>query len=348
MLVKFSIDPNSLQKRDMPFTFTSLIEKWHFHGVLVNIDEIRAAIHANSSSFDPNIRDKLQGAIKQSSLRSTTVPKFRSSSLLSAGNNSVNWASLDDDISQLAKWSDKFELAVVNDKLAGQLGITHEPISEDIRHICGDVEPIRLDIADRSHAFANAHEISQAAIPEDSISRSIWDERFQRLAEYSSEIVIIDKYAVRSNNIAGVRAFIKHLDRDSVNCHLTIFSSLAQKNTNKAEQEIKRIRNDLLDSPPVRGIKKITVHLLPNEEHPHDRYIRFNRNVFSTARGITDAFKECVVPEEISCALLDDPKSSYSTQVKREKDLERKSACYSPANGSKKWLCKEEPCIIIP
>lgn len=361
MLVKFAIDPQSLMgdADTIINQMEALLNRWEFFGILLNFDEVEDTLATDRYSINLNVRDAWDTALRANEPSMAYAPEIYRTGHPDDSLDAGLWDVLSKqlDVQSIARKlaarrsEIDIDLAVLEKDTADVMGVLNRNAPLNLIDACGGVEPTGLASAHRSTKFQDAKRLSAEPIGKDTKRDMIWESRFQGLAAYSSEIVIIDKYAVRSHNIAGVRAFIKHLDRDSVSCHLTIFSSLArqrQNETNKADQEVKRIRKYLLDSPPVRGIKKITVHLLPDEEHPHDRYIRFNRNVFSTGRGITDAFKESVVSEEISCTLQDAPKSSYSAQAKRERDLERKSTCYSPTKGNNKWLCQEEPCIIIP
>ena len=62
------------------------------------------------------------------------------------------------------------------------------------------------------------------------------------------------------------------------------------------------------------------MRLLDPYEDFHDRYIRFDHNVFTTGKGLADAFKvgNSVQEESINCSLLDDDQAV--TKMKKEEN----------------------------
>ena len=344
MLVKFAIDPQTLHKEAKPLQFERLVEKWENLGVLVNADEIEDRLDS-LDSLDQNIRIQLEKIFK-----GDNPPSPRRYRFLDDDAPQVNWETLDDsNIGRLGAWGDVFELAVLNNELAHFIGALDSPLSTDKRQaMCGSVEPIGLAIADRARAFTQAYSISRRGFEEGDEHETLWSERFSRLTEFSSQIIIIDAYALHKRQISGFIKLLELIDRDAESCRVTLFS-FPDSDNDEAVKDIRELLNEAVSGLDGGGVQQVTVRFFPSDDTEiskllHDRRIRFDRSVYAPENSIALVFSgdEGAVPQKIGCTLRlsDDEYHPFDDMKKTENELLKK------AQGLK-WLATEQDFMVI-
>ena len=263
---------------------------------------------------------------------------------------SMSWETLDDNnIGKLREWNEVFELAIIEETLAEIVGVgpSDEPLSFNERQaMCGDVEPIGLAIADRALAWRRASTISRRGFEEGAEHETLWHERFSLLAEFSRQIVIIDRHALHERQFSGFLKLLQLIDRDGRACRVTLFSSPSED----SDESVSRIR-ELLQEEVGRlsdgGVQQVTVRLLPLDEQQHDRRIRFDRSVYAPENSIALVFSgdAGTVPQSIGCTLqlselYDDEHHPYNVMKETENGLLRKAQTLN-------WLPTEQDFIVL-
>lgn len=192
-------------------------------------------------------------------------------------------------------------------------------IPEGEGKLFGDIEGIRLCDVDQSQKFQHALQRSQEIVRIDKSVEDLWQERFQRFAEYSRNVVIFDRFAVREDanqNVSGMFRLIDFLDRDASGCNITIYSSPDPYINQQAA--VDSVRNNLQSKFAGlngNGIRSVEVRLfldrifrLPG----HDRHIRFDDNIFSIGIGV-ELFRYDSIRQAMLCTqtVLDSDKPEY-------------------------------------
>ena len=206
MLVKFAVDPAAFMgDRDAVLTpLQDLIDWWEFFGVLVNFDDVDDALYAARRAIDPNVRIAWNDVLKANEpSMARPSPRYRAEHpdnafavrLWDALSEQTDAQSIAREL--IARRSElDMDLAVLEETAADFMGILHQNASSDLIEDCGGIEPTGLARAHRAAKFRNAKRLSVRAIAKGENHNRLWDRRFQRLAAYSSEIVIIDPYAL--------------------------------------------------------------------------------------------------------------------------------------------------------
>lgn len=338
MLVKFAVDPQALHKESnpLPLQFDRLIERWENFGVLVNAWEVEDKI----DSIEFSIREQLEEIFKDDEppLRyrfiADTVPQ-------------VAWDTLDDDnIGSLNGWDGHFELAIIEETLAEIIGVgeTGTPLSTEQRQeLCGNVEPIGLAIADQARAWRRASTISRRGFEVGDDHETLWNERFSRLVEFSSQIVIIDAYALHDRQFSGFLKLLQLIDRDGQSCRVTLFSSPFE-DTDEAVAKIRERLQEEVGRLSGGGVRQVTVRLLPLDKQEHDRRIRFDRSVYAPENSIALVFSgdEGIVPQSVGCTLQlsDDEYHPFDVMKETENELLGKAR-------NLKWLVNEQDFVVL-
>ena len=351
MLVKFAIDPQSLMgdADDILTPLEDLIDQWEFFGILINFDDVDDALYAARRAINPNVRDAWDVILKANE-PSKAYPSER----YRAGHpdDSLDarlWNVLSEqtDAQSIARelaarrGGHDLELAVLEETVAYFMGVHHQNASPDLLDACGGVEPIGLARAHRATKFQDAKGLSIRTILKDMNHNRLWARRFQRLAAYSGEIVIIDQYALHDGDIEGIVKILGYLDESAANNRLTLYSKpQSERNGIPVDfsKEIPKLR-ERLDGAVTR--LPIKVHLLDPQEEIHDRYIRFDHNVFTTGNGLASAFRlgNSVQAMSIECTLKDDAQAV--TDIKK---LEKR---YEEGRRRVKWTAAENTLITI-
>ena len=311
MLVKFAIEPDAIDNSTTRACNKRLIKAWEKFGVLVYPDFRDTSIMDIINNLDIGPRSRWQRTWEQ-------IVRYRRRYRCSL--------SLDDDFTftninepnELAHHSE-FEVAVLEETRALELDIP-----EGESRPFGDVEGIRLCEIDQSDRFQRSEHLNDDIVRMNKSVEVLWQERFQRFAEFSDNIVIFDAYAVRddnNNNISGLLRLLDFLERDSKGCKILIYSSPDPNNVNA---EVASVRNQLevkasgLNSGRIKSIEVRLFHFDRFRRPGHDRHIRFNDNIFSIGIG-TELFHYPNVQQAMLCTqtVLEPGKPEY-----RERQLD--------------------------
>ena len=255
MLVNFYIDPDAVDNDTNAYHIGELRTKWQDLGVL-----------SHPSHEDGGFRD-----IRRK------FPEL---------NQSVQriwarvWREIENDPTRYLKCRGEFSLALVSEARAERRRIANgDSIYLDSDSL-GIVEWIRLTEVNASKEFERAEKTSRMPIRrEDSVER-LWQERFRSLAEFSREIVIIDRNA----SIQGFTNLLEFINRDAANCVVVIFSSYENSELDEFRARVHAFEN----------IRTLTVYLPYNHQfgrEGRDRFIRFDERAFSLGHGITELFQ---------------------------------------------------------
>ena len=193
MLVKFAIEPEAIDNSTTQACANRLMTVWERFGILAYPDF-----------------NVISNQIKQ-------LPPGRSRRLWEVAWRRVSRNrhhyrhsyAVDDDFTfsginephQLAK-RHEFEIAVLEEARALEFEIL-----EGEGKLFGDVEGVRLCDVDQSQKFRYSDRLNNDIVRINKSAEDLWQERFQRFAEYSKNIVIFDAYAVRDDrnqNIQGL------------------------------------------------------------------------------------------------------------------------------------------------
>ena len=329
MLVKFAIDPQSLMgDSDTILTpLEDLIDQWEFFGILINFDDVDDALAA--AQIDQNVRIAW-GNVLMANEPSKAYPSERYRT--GHPDDSIDaqlWDALSEqsDEQSVARelatrhGGQDLELAVIEETVAYFMGVTNRNASSNLIDACGGVEPIGLARAHRATKFQDAKQLSLKVISkddEDAEHDKLWEGRFQRLAAYSSEIVIVDQWALSDGDIDGFVKILRYIDQAAANNRLILYSKPESERSGSPvdfSKEIPKLRERLNGAVTRLPIK---VHLLEPHENFHDRYIRFDHNVFTTGNGLASAFRlgNSVQEQSIDCTLKDHAQSL--TDIKKE------------------------------
>lgn len=331
VLVKFAIDPQSLMSDDAITRLEDLLERWQFFGILVNFDDVDDALDAARSTVNQNVIDAWDKIVtaNESTMacpseryRTGHPDDFLDAELWDVLSKQPDAQSIAHQLAARRGGHD-LELAVLEGAAAIEAvayladatklaNASPNSIKDLIKKEFGGVEPtglakeIRVQEATR---FLDAKDLSVAKIFKDMNHARLWKSRFQRLAAYSGKIVIVDQWALSDGNIKGFVKMLRYIDQFATNnCPtLTLYSRPQYKRggiTVDFNKEIPRLR-ELLAGAVTR--LRVRVRLLEPQLDFHDRYIRFDHNVFTTSKGLADAFKvgNSVQEESIDCTLKD-------------------------------------------
>lgn len=331
MLVKFAIDPQSLiGDADTILTpLEDLIDQWEFFGILVNFDDVDDALAA--ARIDQNVRiawddvltaNEPSKAYPSERYRTGHPDDYLDTGLWDGMSEQSDAQSIARELAARRGGHD-LELAVIEETVAYFMGVHHQNASPNLIDACGGVEPIGLARSHRATKFQEAKGLSLRTIVSGMNHDRLWARRFQRLAAYSSEIVIIDQFALSDVNINGFVKMLRYIDQSAANTRLTLYSKPESERGGSPvdfSKEIPNLRERLAGAAARLPIK---VHLLNPQEDLHDRYIRFDHNVFTTGNGLASAFRRgnSVHVESIDCTLKDDAQSLADLK-KEEKRLE--------------------------
>ena len=310
MLLKFALEPDAIDNSTTQACNNRLIQVWEQFGVLVHPNPRDASIAAIIANLHQEPKRRWQRTWAQV-LR--FPHRYRYSPVLGGGEFTFSDISEPSDLAQV----DEFEVAILEETRALELDM---PDGEG--KLFGDVEGIRLCDVDQSQKFQHSHQLSQEIIRINKPVNDLWKERFQRFAEYSQNVVIFDRYAVRDDNnqnIQGLFRLLDFLDRDANGCNVVIYSS--PDPSRNAASEVESIRN-ALESKAAElnngGIKSLEVRLFRDDRFRrpgHDRHIRFDDNVFSIGIGV-ELFRHSSVQQATDCSqtVLELNKPEYRTR----------------------------------
>ena len=315
MLVKFAIEPDAIDDTTTQACANRLMTVWEHFGILAypNFDVISIQIKRLPPGRSRRLWEVAWRRVRRNRHH------YRHS------------YAVDDDFifsgisepHQLAQIG-KFEVAVLEETRAAVLDIP-----EGEGKLFGEVEGVRLCEIDQSQKFQRSDKLSQEDVRINKSVEVLWQERFQRFAEHSQNVVIFDRFAVRDDNnqnIQGLFKLLDFLDRDANGCNIVIYSS---PDPDKVEStEVDSIKGKLESKAAElngSGIKSLEVRLFRNYRFRllgHDRHIRFNDNKFKIGIGV-ELFHHPSVKQAMDCdqSVLELGKPEYRTrQLDNSKD----------------------------
>ena len=307
MLLKFALEPDAIDNSTTQACNNRLIQAWERFGVLVYPNPRDASIAA----IIANLHQAPQRRWQRTWAQVLRHPgRYRYSPM--SGGSEFDFSNMQEpsDLAQV----NEFEFAVLEETRALELDIP-----EGEGKLFGDVEGVRLCDIDQSQKFQDSLQRSQELVRIDKSIEDLWQERFQRFAEYSQNVVIFDRFAVRddtSQNISGLFRLIDFLDRDARGCNITIYSS-PDPNINQ-QAAVESIENSLQSKfcgLNGNGIRSVEVRLFLDRTFRvpgHDRHIRFDDNIFSVGIGV-ELFRYRNIRQAMHCTqtVLDLNKPEY-------------------------------------
>lgn len=303
MLTRFAIDPNSLvtslsadlqSKEDRILDF---LEFWESHGVLVDSEGTNGTVSLGEmllrhDFLDVNLRDLLSNAYEDATRFRQDTEGCR-----------VDWASIDNP-DMLKNYENTFELALLEGRHATNLGLGKDDTNRFCVH-CGEIEVSEWRFTKRACQVSQAISDSRTPMPLDRSASQIWRERFQRYAQYSQHVVLVDRYAAEfegANLNSSLVNMFCFLNTDSYQCTITILTTMDNrlKTARNIERALERVkRENQLDN-----LRKVAVYLYqPHRKFPRDRWLSFNRTTFML-HGVSALSPTNRKPGE-QCVLLD-------------------------------------------
>ena len=260
MLVNFYIDPDAIDDTTNAYHIKALRTKWQNLGVLSH--------PSHDDGGFRNIRRKFP-ELNQSIQRIWARV----------------WREIENDPSRYLKCRDNFSLALVSETRAQNRQIPNGNSAYFRSESLDSVEWIRLTEVNASKEFERAETISRSPIRRGKSVERLWRERFQSLAKFSREIVIIDRNAATQ----GLASLLQFIDEVAANCVVTIYSSLENS-------ELKEYPTGALED--FENIDTLTIYL-PYNYHfgreGRDRFVRFDERAFSLGHGITEILQGSAV-----------------------------------------------------
>ncbi len=259
MLVNFGVDPDAIDDSTNGYHVRALRSKWQQFGILVHPSHDDGSLSLISRKF-PSLRQEVQTLWADA------------------------WQEIRNDPVRYLRCRGDFSLALVSEARARSRRIPNgDSIYLDSDSL-GAVEWIRLTEVNASREFERAETLSRSPISRMETVERLWQQRFQSLAKFSHEIVIIDRNAP----MQGFTNLLEFIDRDAANCEVTIYSSL--ENSELAEFQTRSLAFE--------NIGALTVYLPYNHQfgrEGRDRFIRFDKRAFSLGHGITEVFRSSTV-----------------------------------------------------
>lgn len=310
MLLKFALEPDAVDNSTTQACNNRLIQVWERFGVLVYPNPRDASIKDKIA----NLRQGPQRRWQRTWAQVLRHPhRYRYSPMSGSGEFAFSNIFEPSDLAQVAG----FEVAVLEETRALELDIL-----EGEGKIIGDIEGIRLCDVDQSQEFQHSYQLSQEIVRINKPVNDLWQERFQRFAEYSQNVVIFDRYAVRDDNnqnIQGLFRLLDFLDRDANGCNIVIYSSPDPSRNVAAEVDSIKSKLESKAAELNNGrIKSLQVRLFRDDKFRrpgHDRHLRFNDNIFVIGIG-TELFRHSSVDQATDCGqtVLEPNKPEYRTR----------------------------------
>ena len=276
MLVQFAIETEAIDNSARPAHIKRLLDQWERFGILVYPRRGDPALANTISGLAPTARKLWKTTWAMVVKNNGNAYKW-----VRRHGPAFEWNKVDSP-EALASAHHEFEVAVLEESRAAALEV---PDGESRR--CGKVEGIRLRDVDVSLEFSKSKTLSSASIDIGDTIQDIWSSRFRRFAAHSKQVVVVDPYAVRNNNLDGILRLLRLLDRDARRCRVTIYSCLGGKGggAGRVERRIKAAAAGLGG----RGVASVGVRLFRVKDfkrYAHDRHLRFDNGVFDIGRGM--------------------------------------------------------------
>ena len=262
--MKFAIEPDALEAEISEIS--TLLNCWEAHGVLEKLDSTDKTIGNKIKNLKDKFKDKWQNALKK---KAGTNAKFLHA-FKKCRYIDVNWASVKA-LEDLDEYQNKFDIALMEEVRAYELGIDED--SPVVYRAAADIEATILRNVHLSQKIKNMEDLAQSNLSNGQTIQHIWEERFQPLAMYSKEVVIVDRYAFKSieEKPNGLFRLLKLFDSNPSVSSVTIYSQCdgPQPIKTKLKKKFSKYRN----------IKILKVYMPKSDtfrDHGHDRHIRFD------------------------------------------------------------------------
>ena len=229
MLVKFAVEPDALEVEIS--AISTLLNCWEAHGVLETLDSTDKTIGNQIKNLKDIFKDRWQNALKK---KAETNAKF-SRAFKKCRYIDVNWANVEA-LGDLDDYQNKFDIALMEEVRAHTIGIDEDnPV---VYRATADIEATILRNVHLSQKIKNVEDLAQSNL---SKGQTIQHERFQPLAMYSKEVVIVDRYAFESidEKPNGLFRLLKLFDSKPSVSSVTIYSQYDVPQTIKTKLEKK-------------------------------------------------------------------------------------------------------------
>lgn len=183
----------------------------------------------------------------------------------------------------------------------------------------GEIEGVRF----ANHSlWPDVFERVDFYIEEGSERKDIWEKNFQRLAEFSQEIVIVDRYAVQEPSIQGVFWLLERLTEISKTSKIQINASVnSQTGQDRRHYEIEeQFKREFHDKRIITTEVRLFDDRDPMSKIAHDRHIRFDNYVIGIGRGPAAIFssERIFAGTDVHTRIL-----SRGEKEEKEKELEK-------------------------
>jgi hypothetical protein len=183
-------------------------------------------------------------------------------------------------------WKGRIRIGFLGQEKASALGLPDDRSS--IVDGASDIEIARADLADDAERIREARRIAESDVPRNTDRDDVWDSRFALAAAVSTQVTIMDRYAVPSlleGNGQGFDWFLQKLDAAGVqSVHIVSQATAAQ---------VARVASVLASRQSglaVRNISTLTLTLAEEvvfKSEAHARHIRFSPGAVGLDRGLT-------------------------------------------------------------
>ena len=312
MLVKFALELDAIDGNVRADDLNILMKTWGNFGILVHPTPKDGAKIKNVSENLEQIDAK-----KCWTTMWTTVVKGNPSLRLQPLNEvSFDWEKIQS-ADDLAQHSGKFEVALLEETRAEVLGIGVDKTKK-----FDEIEGVRF----ANHSLWPARfERDPFYIKEGSDRKDIWEKNFYRLAEFSQEIVIVDRYAVQEPGIQGVFWLLERLTEIAKSSKIQVNAGLkSQQGQDRGRYEIEdEFKRKFHDKRIITTEVRLFDDLNPMSKIAHDRHIRFDNYVIGIGRGPAAIFSS----EKISAGTDVHTRILHrGEKEEKEKELEGNSA----------------------
>ncbi len=195
----------------------------------------------------------------------------------------------------------------------------------------------RLQAVQRASVVQEAYAIAQRNIEIGERYQDIWSSRFCGLASAPSsalkKVAIVDRYAMErhfrcpQDQLSGLERFLRLLDEDAGGPrYVTLYSARTSEPAVRSISDIETEMHTVFRRLPKKKVKRLTVHMVPNNEfgsNARDRYIRFGSYVWELGHGL-DIFEGPAARHLCQASL----KSDATSHLNVERALMDKSKTY--------------------
>jgi hypothetical protein len=186
----------------------------------------------------------------------------------------------------------------------------------------GNIELCRLCHIDLSTSFMKAREAQVHNIKRGTAITEVWRDYFRPWAEFSWNVVIVDRYAGSYPGLEGLRRFLKELDDTPMkraSRKVTLIIGCGDEGAAEASKTLVKLKSSLTRG----GIDEVELYVTPEtvwKTWQHGRHVRFDETVCEIDRGVVVLRGERVEKE---CQYTAKPKEKHE-----ETEQELKDQCF--------------------